>query len=884
VYEEEVPGSPDPIHDELISGSRAMIDIDITKDGTCLNCGNVILPIALPDWLKESKNIMVYAILVLANDEDGEGGALIGGTVFLDGVTQSIEGGTLTLINGDTEVQYEPPSDWVFDENGEFTDYFEYYAVDADGEISANPALVTITLINQLPVANPDIYDVSHNVTLDITDITSGTIEGLLPGSADTDPDPGDTLSAYLSGGSTTALGGSVALNPDGTFTYTPPADTANVDDSFSYYVTDSYNNSDPTTVTISLTNQVPVANPDIYDVSHNVTLDITDITSGTIEGLLPGSEDTDPDPSDTLSAYLSGGVTTTLGGSVALNPDGTFTYTPPPDTANVDDSFMYYVTDSYDNSDPVSVTISLTNQLPVANPDIYDVSHNVTLDITDITSGTIEGLLPGSEDTDPDPGDTLSAFLSGGGTTTLGGSVVLNTDGTFTYTPPADTANVDDSFSYYVTDSYNNSDPTTVTISLTIQVPVANPDIYDVSHNVTLDITDITSGTIEGLLPGSADIDPDPGDTLSAFLPGGGNMGTTTLGGSVVLNTDGTFTYTPPAGTANVDDSFSYYVTDSYNNSDPTTVTISLTNQVPVANPDIYDVSHNAILSPAVGIIEGLIQAYADIDPDPGDTLRAYLPGKQSSGSTMLGGHVELNTDGTFTYTPPAGAANVDDSFMYYVTDSYNDSNPVPVTITLGMRTLASEEALLNSTPLSPDISDIGQIEDTTTSNNLQWLGEELGLCEGDQQGEDENQCQEITQAYLAGAFLQASDMRPHQAAAQLRELAELLHDSDGIRIAALARVINEFAQPNLPPTPEQFASINQAFTLHVNDGSHYAAAKQWLDALGEYTMLLISEIGWSSDDSVAFVMGKYGPTDTETGNISVIAFIQIHLEDFAG
>jgi hypothetical protein len=119
---------------------------------------------------------------------------------------------------------------------------------------------------------------------------------------------------------------------------------------------------------------------------------------------------------------------------------------------------------------------------------------------------------------------------------------------------------------------------------------------------------------------------------------------------------------------------------------------------------------------------------------------------------------------------------------------------------------------------PVTPDISDVGPVEDTMISNDLQWLGEELGLCEGDQQGEDENQCQEITQAYLAGAFLQASDMRPHQAAAQLRDLAELLHDTDGSRIAALGRVINEFAQPNVPPSPEQFASIGQAFTLHVN------------------------------------------------------------------
>ncbi|MHC4596165.1 MAG: two-partner secretion domain-containing protein, partial [Planctomycetota bacterium] len=154
VYEEEVPGSPDPIYDKLISGARALVDIDITKDGTCLNCGNVILPIALPDWLMESKNIGVYAIAVLANDEDGEGGPLIGGTV--DPATldpTSLLGGALTL-NPNGTVTYDPPTDWVFDENGQFTDYFEYHCVDADGDISADPALVTITLVNQLPVAD----------------------------------------------------------------------------------------------------------------------------------------------------------------------------------------------------------------------------------------------------------------------------------------------------------------------------------------------------------------------------------------------------------------------------------------------------------------------------------------------------------------------------------------------------------------------------------------------------------------------------------------------------------------------------------------------------------------------------------------------------------
>ena len=203
--------------------------------------------------------------------------------------------------------------------------------------------------------------------------------------------------------------------------------------------------------------------------------------------------------------------------------------------------------------------------------------------------------------------------------------------------------------------------------------------------------------------------------------------------------------------------------------------------------------------------------------------------------------------------------------------------------TPSLPRRTPTQAEASSTVLPAVPQIVEAVEVG-ATVSDNIQWLGEELGLCEGDQQGEDENRCQEITQAYLAGAFLQATDLRPHQAATQLRELAGLLHDTDGSRIGALGRVINEFAQPEVPPSPEQFASIGQAFALHANDTTHYAVARQWLDALAEYVVILMGEIGWPADKSIEFVMGKYGPTVTGPGDVSVTAYIQMHLEDRTG
>ncbi|MHC4192539.1 MAG: DUF4097 family beta strand repeat-containing protein, partial [Planctomycetota bacterium] len=191
--------------------------------------------------------------------------------------------------------------------------------------------------------------------------------------------------------------------------------------------------------------------------------------------------------------------------------------------------------------------------------------------------------------------------------------------------------------------------------------------------------------------------------------------------------------------------------------------------------------------------------------------------------------------------------------------------------------------EASSVEAPPSPELGDIGEIQGAAF-DNMQWLAQELGLCEGDERGEDTGRCQEITQAYLAGAFLQATDMRPHRAAVQLRSLVQILHDEGGTRIAALSRVVGEFVQSEGPPSDEQMDAIATAFAAHSNDGTHYATAGQWLDALAEYIAILTNEIGWSADDSVAFVMGKYATTLTETGDVATTAFIQMHLEALGG
>ncbi|MHC4289971.1 MAG: Ig-like domain-containing protein [Planctomycetota bacterium] len=230
----------------------------------------------------------------------------------------------------------------------------------------------------------------------------------------------------------------------------------------------------------ITLTNTDPVAQDDAYSNSHNLELDVTgDPIADVITGAVPElNGDYDPDNEadgkvfdDTLTAALVDDVDF---GTLVFNDDGTFTYTPDAGNTTGADSFTYTVSDEYGGtSGTATVAITLTNQAPIAQPDGYATDQDTPLVVTvpeDVITGKIREI---NGDTDSDNetenrlfDDILSAILVGNGTTALGGTVVLNDDGSFTYTPPAGGAGVD-SFSYYVSDGYDNSNTVTVTVNV---------------------------------------------------------------------------------------------------------------------------------------------------------------------------------------------------------------------------------------------------------------------------------------------------------------------------------------------------------------------------------------------------------------------------------
>ncbi len=299
-------------------------------------------------------------------------------------------------------------------------------------------------------------------------------------------------------------------------------------------------------------------------------------------------------------------------------------------------------------NSDNVSVLLNstVTNQAPTATNDAYTVAEDTPLTVA------APGVL--ANDTDPD-GDALSAALASGPSH---GTLTLNANGSFTYTPAAN-FNGSDSFTYRASDGATVSNPATVSITVTAlnDAPAAADDTYSTAEDTVLTVA------APGVLGNDTDLD---GTTLSAVVVTGPAHGTLTL------NEDGSFTYTPDAN-YNGPDSFTYRASDGTTASNPATVTITVSavNDTPAAADDAYTTAEDTTLTVAAPGVLG-----NDTDPDSTIVTAALASGPGH-------GSLTLHADGSFTYTPSANY-NGPDSFTYRASDGTLTSSLATVTITV--------------------------------------------------------------------------------------------------------------------------------------------------------------------------------------------------------
>jgi VCBS repeat-containing protein len=294
----------------------------------------------------------------------------------------------------------------------------------------------SVLLNDPFPPTRPVAVADDYNNAQEDEPFVVNTANGVLSNDRDVN---GDAFTASLD---TDALNGSVTLDSDGSFTYTPNKDF-NGTDTFTYTANDGTANSAPATVTITVApvdepNRAPVAVDDFYDVDEDSELVVGE----------PGIDGNDTDADGDAIGVAR--TTNPQHGTIEIYGDGTFTYTPDPNYNGID-SFTYYATDGKDQSEtPATVTITVK---PVAEPNQAPVAVD---DVENVDAGIRENFFVLANDTDPDGNDDLDASsIKITVQPTKGFAVDNPDDGSISYKANADASGTD-SFTYEVCDRGN--------------------------------------------------------------------------------------------------------------------------------------------------------------------------------------------------------------------------------------------------------------------------------------------------------------------------------------------------------------------------------------------------------------------------------------------
>lgn len=569
---------------------------------------------------------------VTTNDTTGDGASGPDPTVW---VVEQPDKGT-AVSNGDGTFTYSPNPDSFG------TDSFRYAISDSHGLEATATVTLEIAAVNDAPFAEQD--SGSEFSTTEDQVLRSGNVLA-----NDTDPDHDLTGSNLVL--VTDPTSGTVVLNGDGTFDYTPAPDFYG-SDSFAYRLIDDLgaaSNDALVTITIDPVGDRPVAIDDTVTAREDEPVTILDLTDN----------DTDVDHGD-IDRVGDGGHSGLIGravgvvtivndvrfGTLRAAGEQRFDYTPNLNFYGTD-QFTYTLTDEDGLvSEPATVTITVAsiNDRPIAFDNDYTVAEGVELGIDD--------LVDDDQDVEDDALFIANVTIIDA---PISGHVTIGNDGHMTYLGDEGFYGLD-SFTYTVKDSAGAaSEPATVLIRVTEAKgrPVANPDSgteFSTREDTVLVTGDVTANDTD-----THDDAADPASVVVVEQPSRGELS---------FNGDGTFTYEPEPdfyGTL----TFAYTVSDSRGlESEPAQVTITVTpvNDAPVATPD---------LGPGYSTAEDTPLTTLDVTANDGD-----IEDRTVSASTVVvedapeHGDLVHNGDGTFTYTPDTNFSG-SDSFTYTVADS---------------------------------------------------------------------------------------------------------------------------------------------------------------------------------------------------------------------
>jgi len=253
---------------------------------------------------------------------------------------------------------------------------------------AAQTSTITITPVNDPPVAVPDAVSVSEDAAAGVTfDVLAN----------DTDVDTGDVLSVASFDASTIA-NGTLTANGGGSFTYVPDSGYVGTE-TFGYVVSDGNGGTATGTVTISVTpvQHAPVAGGDAYTTAQDTPLSVA----------TPGVLANDGDQDGNTLAVETAPVVAPSNGTVSLAADGSFTYAPNGGFTG-SDSFTYRIDDGTGRSADGVVTITVSASAPTAST-FYFQTTGPSADVWDLTTSPAPAASPLADfDGDGKPGLTI--------------------------------------------------------------------------------------------------------------------------------------------------------------------------------------------------------------------------------------------------------------------------------------------------------------------------------------------------------------------------------------------------------------------------------------------------------------------------------------------
>jgi Bacterial Ig domain/Secretion system C-terminal sorting domain len=376
-----------------------------------------------------------------------------------------------------------------------------------------------------------------------------------------------------------------------------------------------------------------PVANPDIASVTQG----------GNVAIPVLANDGAGSNPINVGSVTVpSTGAGSPSHGTVVVSPAGVITYTPSPGFVG-DDTFTYTVCDNATPTALCNTATVVVHVLPTTAPNSLTAND----DYVNTNYGTNATGSVLTNDTDPQ-GNTLTA--SAQNVTTAAGTFVLNTNGTYTFTPATGFSGPT-TFKYQVCDNGNPvaCDSATLHILVNPKPTVLNPDFAvttpgsPVTGNVNTN-DDVPPGTTYGTPP----VNP---SNPSACAPVVASNGTFTF----TCSTPGDYVFDVPVCPAG-----------QTTNCPTTSLVITVKNPTgsttpPVANPDIASVTQGGNVAIPVLANDGA-------GSNPINVGSVTVP--STGAGSPSHGTVVVSPAGVITYTPSPGFVG-DDTFTYTVCDN---------------------------------------------------------------------------------------------------------------------------------------------------------------------------------------------------------------------